>query len=64
MLFIQFDNQFFIILQSALTYLSFAAASELFAVTATYPYRLLRTRMQDLHHQRVGTLQMFLRTLR
>ncbi len=50
--------------QNPMTYLSIAAVSELFAVTASYPYRLLRTRMQDLHHARIGTLDMFIRTLR
>lgn len=50
--------------QSAITYLSFAAASKLVAITATYPYQLMRTRMQDQYHEFNGAMDMFTRTWR
>ncbi|XP_019869473.1 mitochondrial folate transporter/carrier isoform X1 [Aethina tumida] len=36
-------------------YLSFAAISKLIAAAATYPYQVLRTRLQDQHHDYKGT---------
>lgn len=36
-------------------YISFAAISKLIAAAATYPYQVLRTRLQDQHHNYEGT---------
>ncbi|XP_014221573.1 mitochondrial folate transporter/carrier-like [Trichogramma pretiosum] len=37
-------------------YVTFAAISKLFAVAATYPYQVLRSRLQDLNHNYTGTI--------
>jgi solute carrier family 25 folate transporter 32 len=47
-----------------MTYLSFTALSKLIAVIATYPYRLMRTRMQDQHHEHNGAIDILIRTWR
>nr|CAH0101155.1 unnamed protein product [Daphnia galeata] len=47
---------------STLTYLSFAAMSKMVAVTATYPYQLMRTRMQDQYLQCNGAIDVLTRT--
>ena len=47
-----------------MTYLSFAAASKLIAVAATYPYQLMRTRMQDQHLVSSGAEDILARTWR
>lgn len=47
-----------------MTYLSFAAVSKLLAVMATYPYQLMRTRMQDQFHEFDGAMDIFTRTWR
>ncbi|XP_059350814.1 mitochondrial folate transporter/carrier-like isoform X2 [Daphnia carinata] len=49
---------------STMTYLSFAAMSKLVAVMATYPYQLMRTRMQDQYHEHNGVIDMLTRTWR
>ncbi|XP_046438984.1 mitochondrial folate transporter/carrier-like [Daphnia pulex] len=49
---------------STMTYLSFTALSKLIAVITTYPYRLMRTRMQDQHHEHNGPIDMVTRTWR
>lgn len=36
-------------------YLSFAAVSKLIAAAATYPYQVIRARLQDLHHSYEGS---------
>ncbi|XP_057374283.2 mitochondrial folate transporter/carrier-like isoform X1 [Daphnia carinata] len=51
-------------MQSTMTYLSFAAMSKLVAVMATYPYQLMRTRMQDQYHEHNGVIDMLTRTWR
>ncbi|XP_046438983.1 mitochondrial folate transporter/carrier-like isoform X2 [Daphnia pulex] len=49
---------------STMTYLAFAAISKLVAVTATYPYQLMRTRMQDQYHEYKGAMDVLTRTWR
>lgn len=39
---------------STLEYLSFAALSKFFAAVTTYPYQVMRTRLQDQHRQYRG----------
>jgi hypothetical protein len=53
-----------LIQQSTMTYLAFAAISKLVAVTATYPYQLMRTRMQDQYHEYKGAMDVLTRTWR
>lgn len=45
-------------------YLSFAAVSKLFAATITYPYQVLRARLQDQHNTYTGLTDVFKKTLR
>jgi Mitochondrial carrier protein len=42
-------------LQTTTEYLTFAATSKLIAAAATYPYQVIRTRMQDQNHNYSGT---------
>lgn len=41
--------------QGTTEYLSFAAISKLIAAAVTYPYQVVRARMQDHHHSYAGT---------
>ncbi|GLH03484.1 Mitochondrial folate transporter/carrier [Gryllus bimaculatus] len=43
-------------------YLTFAALSKLLAAAATYPYQVVRARLQDQHHDYKGSLDCVLRT--
>lgn len=54
----------YLIIQNTVTYLSFAAASKLFAATATYPYQVMRTRMQDQFQDYKGFIDVFNQTWR
>jgi hypothetical protein len=45
-----FSNQ-----QTTTEYLTFAAISKLIAAAATYPYQVIRTRLQDANHTYKGT---------
>ncbi|KAM7308827.1 mitochondrial folate transporter/carrier [Ixodes scapularis] len=47
-----------------LEYLVFAALSKLFATTVTYPYQVLRARLQDQHNQYSGVVDCIVRTWR
>lgn len=44
-----------VILQGTVEYLSFAALSKLFAAAVTYPYQVVRARLQDQHREYRGT---------
>lgn len=41
--------------QGTTEYLAFAAISKLIAAAVTYPYQVVRARMQDHHHTYAGT---------
>ena len=51
-------------IQSAMAYITFAAASKLLAGTATYPWILIRTRMQDHFQDYKGILDVLHQTRR
>lgn len=42
-------------IQATSEYLAFAAISKLIAAAATYPYQVVRARLQDHHHRYSGT---------
>ena len=43
------------LLQTTKEYLAFAAVSKLIAAAATYPYQVVRARLQDHNHSYAGT---------
>lgn len=45
-------------------YLSFAALSKLFAASVTYPYQVIRARLQDQYKEYSGVLEVIKRTWR
>ncbi|XP_063220382.1 solute carrier family 25 member 32 [Bacillus rossius redtenbacheri] len=49
---------------SSLDYLAFAAMSKLIAASATYPYQVIRARLQDQHHNYKGSWDCVKRTWR
>lgn len=48
----------------AMEYICFAALSKMFAVVTTYPYQVIRSRLQDQHSQYNGVWDTILRTVR
>jgi len=50
--------------QSALEYIGMAALSKLFAVATTYPYQVVRARLQDQHNKYNGVIDVIRRTWR
>lgn len=50
--------------QSTSEYLFFAAASKLVAASVTYPYQVVRARLQDHHHSYAGTMDCISKTWR
>ncbi|XP_077207856.1 solute carrier family 25 member 32 [Paroedura picta] len=49
---------------STLEYITMAALSKIFAVSATYPYQVVRARLQDQHNRYSGVLDVIRRTWR
>ncbi|XP_053099455.1 mitochondrial folate transporter/carrier isoform X2 [Hemicordylus capensis] len=49
---------------NTLEYISMAALSKIFAVSATYPYQVVRARLQDQHNQYSGVVDVIRRTWR
>jgi len=54
----------YLLLQTTVWYLCFAALSKLFAASATYPYQVVRTRLQDQYRDYDGALDVVRRTWR
>lgn len=52
---VNFFAYFFRFEQGTSEYLVFAAISKLIAAAVTYPYQVLRARLQDQHHSYSGT---------
>lgn len=50
--------------QSSLEYITMAAVSKIFAVATTYPYQVVRARLQDQHNTYKGVLDVITRTWR
>ena len=50
--------------QNTLEYLTFAALSKVFAATTTYPYQVLRARLQDQHRSYTGVIDVTRTTYR
>lgn len=50
--------------QNALEYITMAALSKLFAVATTYPYQVVRARLQDQHNRYDGVVDVVRRTWR
>ncbi|KAM8966827.1 solute carrier family 25 member 32 [Pelodytes ibericus] len=49
---------------NTLEYITMAALSKIFAVTATYPYQVVRARLQDQHNSYSGVIDVISRTWR
>ncbi|KAE8599435.1 hypothetical protein XENTR_v10017184 [Xenopus tropicalis] len=49
---------------STLEYITMAALSKIFAVSATYPYQVVRARLQDQHNRYTGVIDVIRRTWR
>lgn len=50
--------------QNALEYITMAALSKIFAVVTTYPYQVVRARLQDQHNRYDGAIDVVRRTWR
>lgn len=50
--------------QTALEYITMAALSKIFAVAMTYPYQVVRARLQDQHNRYNGMIDVISRTWR
>ncbi|XP_060099329.1 mitochondrial folate transporter/carrier isoform X2 [Heteronotia binoei] len=50
--------------KSTLEYITMAALSKIFAVSATYPYQVVRARLQDQHNKYSGVVDVICRTWR
>lgn len=50
--------------QNTLEYITMAALSKLFAVATTYPYQVVRVRLQDQHNKYNGVVDVMSRTWR
>lgn len=50
--------------QNPLEYITMAALSKIFAVATTYPYQVIRARLQDQHNKYNGALDVIGRTWR
>ncbi len=55
---------FYFIFQTTVEYLSFAALSKLFAASATYPYQVVRARLQDQYRDYAGVMDVVRQTWR
>lgn len=53
-----------IFLQGPMEYITFAAISKMFAVTLTYPYQVVRSRLQEQHRQYSGVINVVSETWR
>lgn len=52
------------LLQSPLEYITIAAISKIFAVAVTYPYQVVRARLQDQHNNYSGIVDVMRRAWR
>jgi len=50
------------VLQGTLEYLCFAALSKVFAASVTYPYQVVRARLQDQHRHYNGVIDVIQQT--
>lgn len=55
---------FFFFFKSTFEYITMAALSKIFAVSATYPYQVVRARLQDQHNRYSGVVDVIRRTWR
>ncbi|XP_016848267.1 solute carrier family 25 member 32 isoform X2 [Anolis carolinensis] len=60
----RYKNRQFDLKLSALEYITMAALSKIFAVCATYPYQVVRARLQDQHNRYSGVVDVIRRTWR
>ncbi|XP_060631682.2 solute carrier family 25 member 32 [Anolis sagrei] len=60
----RYRNRQFDLKLSTLEYITMAALSKIFAVAATYPYQVVRARLQDQHNRYSGVVDVIRRTWR
>lgn len=63
-LFLAHPSSVFLYWQNSLEYITMAALSKIFAVATTYPYQVVRARLQDQHNSYNGVLDVISRTWR